>query len=241
MDQRAGTLSIETSRNLLLRRLAPHDRDLLRPHLEPCVLKSRQILHHAKLPMQHVYFIESGLVSVSARISRDRWVEVWLIGSEGMTGIPIVLGDDAEPPLRRIVQVGGTALRLPSEIMRQAMAESASLRRLLSLYVQVVLLQTSQSGACNSHHTLKERLCRWLLLARDGLQDNSLPLTHSVLARLLGVRRPSVTSCLGVLEDMGAIRNTRGMVTITDAHRLEDATCDCHRIITREQRRLLAD
>jgi CRP-like cAMP-binding protein len=207
MTRRAA--SRRATQNRLLLSLSDADWEALHPALEPVELKSRQILHHSKMPMQHVYFIQKGLVSVSARTTRDQWVEVWLIGVEGMTGIPVVLGDLSEPPLRRIVQVGGRALRIPSEVFRRAVEDSPSLRRTLLKYVQVVMLQTSQSGACNSHHSLKQRLARWLLLARDALEEDQLPLTHNVLARLLGVRRPSVTDCLRVLEQMGAIRNTR--------------------------------
>lgn len=231
--------SRRSTRNRLLATLSDEDWEMLRSLLEPVEIKSRQILHHSKLPMQHVYFVEKGLVSVSARTTREQWVEVWLIGAEGMTGIPVVLGDESEPPLRRMVQVGGRALRIPSMDFRRAVEDSRSLRHAMLKYVQVVMLQTSQSGACNSHHSLKQRLARWLLLARDALEEDALPLTHNVLARLLGVRRPSVTDCLGLLEGMNAIHNTRGMVTITDPDELEAVCCECHRLIRREYDRLL--
>jgi CRP-like cAMP-binding protein len=240
LDQSTKRARFELSRrNRLLASLPDEDWEALRPGLEPVELKSRQILHHSKMPMPYVYFIEKGLVSVLARTTRDQWVEVWLSGVEGMTGIPVVLGDEIEPPLRRIVQVGGRAFRMPSADFRRAVEGSRSLRHAMLKYVQVVMLQTSQSGACNSHHSLKQRLARWLLLARDALEEDALPLTHNVLARLLGVRRPSVTDCLGVLEEMGALRNTRSLVTITDPAELETVCCDCHRLIRREYDRLL--
>src|SRR4051794_40983497 len=155
--------------------------------------------------MKQVYFIERGLVSVTARINRETAVEVWLIGREGMTGVPVVLGGDHAPPHRRVVQVGGSGLRIRTSDLRGAMDESAALRDVLLRYAQVILLQASQVGACNAHHTLEERLSRWLLLAHDGLGEDDLPLTHRVLSRLLGVRRASVTECLGALERAGAL------------------------------------
>lgn len=237
MTGRAG--SRDATRNRLLASLSDGDWETLQPLLEPVGLRSRQVLHHAKMPMQHVYFVEEGLVSVSARTTRDQWVEVWLIGMEGMTGIPVVLGDEAEPPLRRVVQVGGSALRIASGDLRRALEDSRSLRHAMLRYVHVVMLQTSQSGACNTHHSLRQRLARWLLVARDALGADAVPLTHGVLARLLGARRPSVTDCLGVLERTGAIRNARGLVTVTDPDQLETLCCDCHRLIRREYDRLL--
>jgi CRP-like cAMP-binding protein len=207
--------------------------------LQPVELKPRQILHHWGTPMEQVYFIERGLVSVTTRISRDSAVEVWLIGCEGMTGVPVVLGGDFAPPHRRIVQVGGSALRLASSDLHRAMDESAALREMLLRYAQVILLQASQVGACNAHHTLEERLCRWLLMARDGLGGDELPLTHRVLSRLLGVRRASVTECLGALERKGALENTRGLVHIVDAAILNESCCACYRLIRCEYERLL--
>ena len=97
--------------NALLGVLPSHERERLRPLLEPVELKPRQILHHWGTPMEQVYFIERGLVSVTARISRETAVEVWLIGREGMTGVPVLFGGDHAPPHRRVVQVGGSALR----------------------------------------------------------------------------------------------------------------------------------
>jgi CRP-like cAMP-binding protein len=189
--------------------------------------------------MKHVHFIENGLVSVSTKTAREQWVEAWLIGSEGMTGIPVLLGDDDDPPFRRVVQVPGSAYRISRDDLKRALAASQGLRSLLLRYVQVVLVQTSQSGACNAHHELKERLSRWLLLARDALDDDEMPLTHRMLARLLGVRRASVTECLGKLEAAGSIENSRGLIQVTDANKLATLSCDCHRLIRTEYERLI--
>ncbi len=231
--------SVLESRNGLLRVLPRSELERLAPLLHPVDLKPRQILHHSGTPMDQVYFIEKGLVSVSAKSARDKWVEVWLTGSEGMTGIPVVLGDDDEPPFRRVVQVSGSALRISRSDLQRAMDQSSILRSLLLKYVQVVLLQTSQASVCNATHDLKQRLSRWLLLARDCLDDDAIPLTHQVLSRLLGVRRPSVTQCLGALDQEGVLRNSRAHVRITDPEKLEAVACDCHRLIRYEYERLL--
>ncbi|MEK9282079.1 MULTISPECIES: Crp/Fnr family transcriptional regulator [unclassified Bradyrhizobium] len=236
-----GSQGFGRTRNRLLRLIPDNELLLLRSKSEAVQILPRQILHHWRSPMDHVYFIERGLVSVSARIDEDRFVEAWLIGSEGMIGAPLVLAeDDKAPPHRRVVQVGGTALRTSSREFLAALPELPTLRRVLFRYIDVVLLQTSQSGVCNAAHSLKQRLARWLLVARNALDDDNVPLTHDVLSQLLNVRRASVTDCLEVLDSEGAIRSSRGLVTIADAKLLQQTSCSCFSVIEREYQRQLS-
>jgi CRP-like cAMP-binding protein len=102
-----------------------------------------------------------------------------------------------------------------------------------------VLAQTSQSGACNAYHGLKQRLARWLLVARSALADDEIPLTHGVLAELLGVRRASVTECLEVLQKEGTISSKRGLVKVESCAELSSLCCNCFRLIEGEYRRLV--
>jgi CRP-like cAMP-binding protein len=225
-------------RNRLLRALSPDQLELLMPSLTHITLHPRQILHVSGTPMQDVYFVERGLVTVSAQPAPGTNVEVWLVGSEGMTGLPVVLGDEDRPPLQRVVQIGGEAYRISRANLRRALHENDALRSLLLRYVQFVLLQAAQESACNAAHDLKQRLARWLLLARDALGQDEIGLTHRTLARLLGVRRASVTDCLRVLADGGAVRTTRGVIIIEDAAKLRSAACSCYGLIRREYKRL---
>jgi CRP-like cAMP-binding protein len=203
-------------------------------------LTPRQILHEYMVPMDHVYFVESGLVSVAAKVGRDKFVEVWLTGSQGMVGVPVVLGAGIEPLHRRTVQVGGQALRIRTHDFLQAMEGLPAFRRALHAFLNVVLSQTSQSGACNSTHSIKHRLARWLLVARSGLNADDIPLTHGVLAQLLGVRRASVTECLEDLESQGVVSTRRGQIMICSSGELREVCCDCFRMIDREYERQLA-
>src|SRR5262249_8528878 len=225
-------------RNRLLRSLPATELRKVLSLCERVEIRPRQILHHWDLPMREVYFVEHGLISVSVKVSREQSVEGWLIGSEGMTGVPVLLGD-MNPPHRRVVQVGGIALRMSATDLAAAAQELGSFRQTLHRYVQFVLSQCSQWGACNAHHNLKQRTARWLLGARDALQADSMPITHQLLARLLGVRRASVSECLAALEAAGAVRNTRSLVEIIDPGSLQRVACDCHRIVRREYRQLL--
>ena len=220
--------------NGLLRAIPAHELSLVLSISERVQLIPHQILHEFLAPMDSVYFVESGLVSVAAKVSKERFVEVWLIGSEGLAGAPVVLGAGKEPLHRRTVQVAGQALRVRTRDFREAMEALPAFRRVLYAYLNVVLSQTSQSGACNAAHRMKDRLARWLLFARSRLDADDIPLTHGVLAQLLGVRRASVTECLEQFEEQGLISSKRGCITICNPDRLGEICCDCFRLIDRE-------
>ena len=239
MSRPVADAAAAAPQNRLLAGLAAAERRRVLALCDRIEMRPRQILHHWNLPMHEVYFVEQGLISVSVKVSRERSVEGWLIGSEGMTGIPVLLGDAQGPPHRRVVQVGGSALRMSAKDLTAAVQELDGFRETLHRYVQFVLSQCSQWGACNAHHSLKQRTARWLLGACDALQSDRLPITHQLFARLLGVRRASVSECLAALEASGAIRNTRSLVEITGPETLQAFACDCHRIVRREYRQLL--
>ncbi len=225
--------------NKLLRLIPTDELSRILKVCERIRLVPRQILHHYKLPMEYVYFIESGLVSVAARVGRDKFVEVWLIGSEGLVGAPVVLAANAAPLHRRTVQVAGEALRIRTRDFCETLDSLPQLRSVVERYLAVVLVQTSQSGACNSYHGLKHRLARWLLVARSALVNDEIPLTHEVLAELLGVRRASVTECLEVLQHEGTISTKRGLVKVENYAELSSLCCNCFRLIEGEYRRLV--
>ena len=130
-----------------------------------------------------------------------------------------------------MVQVEGTASRLPIQTLTDAAHESASLRGLLLGYVQYFLIQVLQSVACNGLHSVQERFARWLLMAHDRAGTDSFRLTQEFLADLLGIHRPSVTIVARTLQAAGLISYSRGLITITDRKGLEEATCECYDMV----------
>lgn len=216
--------------NELLRALPRGDYDLVRPALERVPLKASRVLHHPRTPLAHVYFVEQGLVSVLTDVGEGQLVEAWLVGREGLAGAPAVLGA-AVSRHRRIVHLGGSALRMRREDLVDAMNESPTLRAHLLDYAHLVLLQASQVGACNARHHVTQRLARWLLMASDRCCENRLALTQDMLSRMLGVRRATVTQAVASLERRGLLRRARGAITIVDRGRLEGAACPCYQIL----------
>ncbi|MDA9420700.1 MULTISPECIES: Crp/Fnr family transcriptional regulator [Bradyrhizobium] len=231
-DDNAQALAV---RNKLLRCIPETELAVLQSIGMEVEIKPRQVLHHWRLPMDYVYFLNDGLISVSAKVETSRFVEAWLVGSEGMIGAPCILApDDPMPPHRRVVQVGGTALQIPTRAFVAALDELPRLRGVVLRYINLVLFQTSQVGACNSLHSVKQRLGRWLLVAANAMDSSELPITHAVLAQLLGIRRASVSECLEIFERTGIIRNTRAAITLDDRAQLEHLACSCSGLIQRE-------
>ena len=171
-------------RNHLLRALPQRDLERVMPLLQRVSLTSRRVLQHAGVPIDHVYFIEDGLVSVLASADERSTVEVWLIGREGAVGSAALLGARTSP-LRYFVQIGGSALRIGIEDLNRAMAEMPRLQATLHSHLHASLIQSSQSAACSLSHSLLQRMARWLLTAQDRSDRNEIPITQDLLARSL--------------------------------------------------------
>ena len=208
--------------NRLLAAMSPGDFALLKPMLEPLALKMRQVLEPANRAIKHSYFITSGLASVIAIGKNSHRLEVGIIGREGMTGLPVVLGNDRSPN-ETFIQVEGTGSRIAANGLRQAMRQSASLSRVLLNFVNAFLIQTSHTALSNGTATIEERLARWLLMAQDRLGGDEVPLTHEFLSLMLGVRRAGVTGALNQLDRKGVIRLSRGRIWIVDRDGLIDS------------------
>lgn len=90
------------------------------------------------------------------------------------------------------------------------------------LYAHAFLLQTGYTAMANGRAKIEERLARWLLMAHDRIDGDTLTLTHEFLSVMLGVRRPGVTHALNLLERVGLIHATRGIITVIDREGLEE-------------------
>lgn len=224
--------------NRLLTALPPDDFGRLMPHLERALLTVKQALFEPNRAIEHVYFIEAGLVSVVAGAQGNGLTEVGMIGREGMVGLPAVFGVQTSPH-RAMTQAAGYALRMRADDLRPAMEEIGSLRGLLLRYAQAQMVQAAQGVACNGRHSLRQRLGRWLLDAQDRIEDGGIPVTHEAISKMLAVRRSGVTLALGWLEERGMIEAGRGSIIILNRANLKEASCECHGIIRAEFEKLL--
>jgi len=200
------------------------------PELEQIHCQRAQVLMDADSPLDHVYFPDSGVLSVVAVYADGSIIEMATIGREGCTGMQAFFGAKTSS-VRLLVQIPGSAARMPRAAFVRAMESMPSFRHLMSAYIQAFLEQVLVSVACNGAHSLKERLTRWLLMMRDRSDGDALPITQSLLAEMLGVQRPTITNAARELESAGLIERGRREVTILDRPGLTEESCECYQLV----------
>jgi CRP-like cAMP-binding protein len=226
--------------NRLLSLLSDNDYERLRPHLSPVVFDYRKSLYEASRPIEQVYFPVDGVASLVLTTAEGASAEVGTIGSEGMVGLPVCLGD-RDAPSSVYVQVPGTALGMDARLFRGELDRSPTLNLIMLRYAHAFFNQVAQSAACAHLHRVEQRCCRWLLMTRDRMPSGDFLLTQEFLGMMLGVRRTTVTDVMGGLQKAGLIRYRRGHVTILDQEALQQRACECYDISKVEFDRLLGD
>jgi CRP-like cAMP-binding protein len=224
--------------NLILAFLPSDEMERIRPKLQRVELEQGSVLYEPNRPVEHIYFMDQGMISVVSIMQNGASIEVGTIGNEGMAGLSVILGVHAVP-YRHIVQVAGTAHRMTAAALMAELKPEGTLPLLLNKYHAAFNTQVMQGMACNGLHSVVQRCCKWLLTTQDRLGSHELNITHEFLAQMLGVRRASVTEVLRPLQDNGLIRASRGKVVILDPKRLADSSCECYGVIRREYQRLL--
>ena len=216
--------------NRLLLHLPASNLKRLMPELEQIRCERGQVLMDADSPLDHVFFPDSGVVSVVAVYADGSIIEMATIGREGCTGIQAVFGARTSS-VRLLVQIPGSAARMSRAAFTRAMASVPQFRNLMLAYQQAFLEQVLVSVACNGAHSLKQRLARWLLTMRDRADDDALQITQNLLAEMLGVHRPSITNAARELERAGLIARGRRHVSILDRQGLMAASCECYQLV----------
>ena len=216
--------------NRILAGVPLNELKLLEPQLELAALIPQATLHDGRALIEHVYFPLSGSVSLVIEFSDGFSTEAGEIGSEGMVGMPLVLGREQSVTTAK-VQLSGTALRMAGNSLVAQFPYLPTLHRSLLRYAGALMARSAQISACNAHHKLDERLARCLISLHDRSRGNDLGLTHENLAALLCVHRPSISVSIKRLEQRGAIRQGSRWLTVTDRHSLERASCECHLVL----------
>jgi CRP-like cAMP-binding protein len=205
--------------NRLLAALEPEDFAVLEPHLELVTLTQRQVLYDTGDPVSHAYFPHNVIVSLVNVMEDGATVEVGVFGCEGVLGLLSAMAS-RQAFGRYIVQMPGTASRIPFERMKEVQHARPKVRQLILNYGEALLGQTFQTVACNAVHPVEARCCRWILSMHDRADGDTLPLTHEFLSEMLGVQRSTVTDRAGLEETAcecyGRIRSLyRGLLPST--------------------------
>jgi CRP-like cAMP-binding protein len=217
--------------NYLLARLADDDVRRLRPQLRSVPMPGGHVFQRQGDALDHVYFPEGGVTSLTGAMEDGRVVELATIGLEGLVGMAAVFGNGTAMTEAAVQVPGGVAHAMPITVFREEMERRGAFARGVHLYAHTFLSVLLQSIACNSLHSVEQRCARWLLAAHDRIGEVEVPITQEFLAVVLGVRRPTVTVVAGALQKRGLIECGRRRITIVDRAGLEGASCECYRIL----------
>jgi CRP-like cAMP-binding protein len=206
---------------------------LIHPHLEVVHLRLNQAVYESGDSIRYVYFPRNCVLSDVAVLEDGTTIEVGMIGSLGLAGSAVVLGDSSASCLT-VVQIEGEAYRLRAGKLVECCKLSYTFNKVLLSYYRALSIQYFQRAACNCRHTILQRLSTWLLMIHDCIRTDELPLTQDLISRRLGSRRASVTLAYDQLQTDGCVRYTRGQLTVLNRMRLESLACECYRLIRNE-------
>jgi len=228
---------METSGNLLLDSLPAVARRPCLEVAEPIEVRAGEELITQGDRTKYAFFPASAVCSVTMGLKTGDKAECASVGAEGMIGVALL----ASPPrshFAAIVQIPGRGYRVPLPALNELLHQHRALRDAVFLYAGFALNLVGRSVACNSYHSIVERLARWLLVVHDRVERDELTLTHEMLSQMLAATRPRVSLAAAKLRAMNTIEYQRGLVRILDRKRLEQASCECYEA-TRRYRQLL--
>jgi len=218
---------VTTSSNDLLRSLPPELFKKIQPSLRSVYLSEEQFLYMQDDKLDYIYFPETAVVSEFRTLDDGRMVEVTLTGHEGAVGLMALFCHSRVANCTQISQAG-SAVRIESSILEKLIRLHPEITVALSREFDHYIRQISQRSICNMYHSVKERLCTWLLLVQDRCGKKTLKLTHEQIARILGVYRPSITCIALEMRKKNLITYSRGGLSICDREKVEQSACGCY-------------
>lgn len=225
-------------KNRILAALTPEELERLAPHMETVRIPQSKVLYEAGETINNLYFPNSGMLSLLSMSEDGTTIEVGMVGTEGVVGIPVLL-EISTTPYAAMAQLESDVIRIKGQVIKSEFARSGRLNQLLLRYTHVLLMQTAQSVVCNRFHTIEKRLCRWLLVAHDLINRDTLHLTQEIIAHMLGISRTGVTMAAMTLQRAGIIRYSRGRIEILNRKAMEATSCPCYKIIKEEFERYI--
>jgi len=217
------------TRNRILEKLPERDYQRIVGQMEAVSPPLGEVVAYPGTEPKWVHFPVSGVLSSMVILEDGSSVEASTVGNEGMDGLYLLIDAKANP-YRINVQVQGEMLRMSAAAFKAARLESAAFAQLLMRYALVLIQRGAQNGACIQHHTIEERMCRWLLETAHRKGEDKFGLTQEFLSDMLGVRRQSVNLTARILQSANLIKYTRGELTILDRDGLEEASCECFKV-----------
>ena len=201
-----------------------------RLRLSPVVFEVGHEIEFPGKAIQHLYFVEEGMASMTTTFKDGSQVEVGMFGYESMIGVSALMG--TRRSLNRVyTQIVGRGYSCELEVARKEFGRCEAFHTLALRYVQAQLVQSMQSTGCNVKHEVEQRLARWLLICADRAHSNTFKMSHEFLSHMLGSSRPTVSNAAAALKAQRLIKYSRGLNQIIDSDRLEAKACECYHII----------
>lgn len=178
-------------------------------------------------PIDAVYFPNTAVLSIVTKMRDGRRIESATVGLESAVGVLPALSD--QPASSAVIaQIGGAAIRMEAEPLRQQAMTHPDLLKLLLRFAQANLAQAEQSAACNALHSVDARLAKWLLETNDRAGAKIVNLTQEYLSIMVGVQRTTVSAAAAEMRAAGVIRYNRGKIEILDIDALKLRACECY-------------
>lgn len=216
--------------NQLLGAFEPAARARIEAHLQPVTLRLGAVVCEAGGYLEYAYFPEGCVLSLLTVLENGSAMECAKIGREGAFGVFSAMYSRVSFN-QCLVQLQGPMIRCPIEPLRSEFQRSEHVQNLFVSYSETLLSQIMQSVACNSLHSVEERMCRWLLMTHDRAEGELLTYTHEFLAHMLGVNRTSISFAAQSLKNLGLINYRRGLIQVLDRAGLEGASCECYAVV----------
>jgi CRP-like cAMP-binding protein len=167
------------------------------------------------------------LISINALVESGNEIECAMVGPEGIVGAYGGYGI-IHAVTDATVKIAGSAAQIPVADFRHALVQSEAIADRVARSEALLTAQMHRSAACNAMHDVEARMCRWLLEIDDRSDGNRFPMTQEMLAKMLGVRRTTVTLVAKRLQQVGAIRWRRGHLYILQRDLIADRACACY-------------
>jgi CRP-like cAMP-binding protein len=221
--------------NHILRELPPDEYACIQPLLSRAQVWRGEVLLEPGHATSHLLFPVTAVVSLVQRYHNGQQIEVAAVGCEGIVCLASSLAGHTRSQLGLRVQISGRAFRISTADFERCMLDLAVFSKLVTKHFAVLLGEAYLSVACNRLHDVSHRLARVLLLSLDRSRNATLPLTHELLADMLGVTRQSVSVAANEFVQAGLISYRRGVLQILDRERLEHSACECYRLRTQHR------
>lgn len=206
------------------------DEVIKRLNLQPITFELRHEIEYPGNPIEHIFFVESGMASMTATFRDGSQVEVGMFGYESIIGVSALMG--TKRSLNRVyTQIAGDGYSCTIEAARREFRRGDSFQDFALRYVQAQLVQAMQSAGCNAKHEVEQRLARWLLICSDRAHSDTFRMSHEFLADMLGSSRPTVSTTAAVLKEEQLIQYNRGLIVIANRPGLERRACECYQVI----------